>query len=41
MTSQAPGTRARIRQEYERLSAEFGDGRPALPHIALPASGRA
>ncbi|WP_425247970.1 class I SAM-dependent methyltransferase [Streptomyces sp. NEAU-NA10] len=43
VTSQTPATRARIRREYERLSAGFsdGDGRLALPHVALLASGRA
>lgn len=43
VTSQDPETAARIRREYERLSAEFadGEGRLALPHVALLASGRA
>jgi SAM-dependent methyltransferase len=42
VTSQAPQTVVRIRREYERLSAEFteGEGRLALPHRALLASGR-
>ncbi|WP_020120769.1 hypothetical protein [Streptomyces canus] len=42
VTSQDPETVVRIRREYERLSAEFvaGDGRLALPHLALLGSGR-
>jgi SAM-dependent methyltransferase len=37
LTAQDAGTIVRIRQEYERLSAEFavGDGELALPHVAL------
>jgi SAM-dependent methyltransferase len=42
VTSQDPETVVRIRREYERLSARFavGDGRLALPHVALLGSGR-
>ncbi|WP_190018721.1 class I SAM-dependent methyltransferase [Streptomyces lucensis] len=41
VTSQTPGTVARIRREYERLCAAFvpgnadGEGHLALPHVAL------
>lgn len=43
VTAQDAGTVVRVRREYERLSAEFAgaDGRLALPHVALLASGTA
>ncbi|MEU0028088.1 class I SAM-dependent methyltransferase [Streptomyces sp. NPDC006335] len=42
VTSQDPETVARIRREYDRLSAEHtvAEGQLALPHIALLGSGR-
>ncbi|MFI6248822.1 class I SAM-dependent methyltransferase [Streptomyces sp. NPDC051016] len=43
LTSQEAGTVVRIRQEYERLAAGYadGEGRLALPHVALLAAGTA